>query len=66
MKPIVHYKTVQNCKIVIGNPALVAPIDHPSDMVSNEKAVLTSLVVSHDEDTGEFETENTCYQLAGD
>lgn len=62
MKPVVHYKSAEG-KILVGNPAIVRPIDHPSDMVSNKKHVLTSPVIKHDEDTGSFETENTRYQL---
>lgn len=60
-KPIVHYN--QSFKaIVVGEAAMVQPIDHyATDRVSNTKPVFTSKVVSYDKSSGEFETMNTKY-----
>lgn len=49
----------------LGISALVFPINHQSDLVSNEKYALTSRVVARDKDfanNGKFETENTIYR----
>lgn len=60
MKPLVHYDC--NCtlsSITLGSPAIVFPTDHP--LCSNRGPVMTSVVVKHNKETGEFETENTRY-----
>lgn len=59
MKPVVHYQVA--VLPPIGGSAYVYPVDHPSPLVSNTKAVRTSPVVRIDGD--EFETENTIYRL---
>ncbi len=63
-KKIVHYKAGPGQYIRVGKCAVVWPIDHYSDMVSNEKAVITSLVLSFNKVTGGFETQNTIYVLS--
>lgn len=60
MKPIVLYRTNRNQVIKPGQPALVWPVDHPSPLVSNTTAVLTSPVISIGP-MGQFETMNTRY-----
>jgi len=62
-KPTVQYKDDPFSMILIGRPAYIHPIDHPSDLVSNEGMVKTSRVVSYDPETGSFETVNTKYVL---
>lgn len=47
-----------------GMSAIVFPINHQSDLVSNTKYAITSYVVARDPDfvnNGKFETENTIY-----
>ena len=61
MKPIVHYKGAIG-PIVVGRSATVFPVDHPNtELVSNTTFVHTSPVVSYDQETGKFETQNTQY-----
>lgn len=60
-KKIVHYHAFMGESIVVGHPALIYPLDHPSPDVSNTKMAITSLVISVDRETGDFETENTRY-----
>jgi len=63
MKPKVDYVVSPHNQIAVGHRAVVEPINHPDmDNVSNNGPVLTSVVVSHNIETGEFETENTCYK----
>lgn len=59
-KPIVRYRQAL-VEVVLGRPALVEPIDHPSELVSNNKPVWTSDVVGIT--LGGFETRNTQYVL---
>ena len=61
MKPVVRYKIAYG-KISVGTPAIVFPIDHPSELVSNTNPALTSTVIRVGEN-GEFETKNTIYKL---
>jgi len=60
-KPLVRYRPM-NVIIEVGLPALVKTVDHPSPLVSNTKAVLTSPVIHVDEHG--FETLNTRYIMA--
>lgn len=61
MKPIVHYKGAIG-PIVVGRSATVFPVDHyNTTLVSNKKHAFTSTVVSYDQETGKFETQNTQY-----
>src|SRR5271167_4493879 len=46
--------------LAMGIGALVKPIDHTSDLVSNKKMVYTSNVIRVEE-SGVFETQNTIY-----
>ena len=58
-KPEVQYDMSDFCKIILGQGAIVTPLNHPSPHVSNTGSVHTSRVISiTDED---FETENTRY-----
>jgi len=59
VKPVVHYDVGEHVYIMVGFPAMVHPIDHPSNLVSNEQIVETGKVLGLTE-TG-FETENTIY-----
>ena len=59
MKPLVHYRSAD--VFGIGKSAYVNPIDHPSPWVSNTTVIMTTAVISHNKETGEFETENTRY-----
>ena len=62
MKPTVQYDPTLFHSILLGNSALVYPLDHTSPYVSNTKLVKTSKVVFYNETTGEFETLNTLYK----
>lgn len=62
MKPTVHYYKHLPNQINLGQRAIVYPIDHPdSENVSNKTWVLTSKVIWHDSESGDFETLNTKY-----
>lgn len=63
MKPVVKYRA-SLLDIVVGLPALVEPIDHPSPLVTNTKPVYTSNVVGIT--PRGFETENTVYVFERD
>lgn len=58
-KPKVRYILDENNRIVVGENAIIKPIDHP--FVSNENFVFTSTVLSYDKDNNSFETRNTLY-----
>ena len=65
-KKVVHYTSVFR-EPVVGQSAIVTPIDHPdTENVSNTKPVFTSQVVRVRAypDNGEFETLNTIYRKA--
>ena len=62
-KPVVKYKPIPNCPIVVGYKASVVVSDHPAAYLNAEEWVSTSTVVSYDEATGVFETMNTIYKL---
>lgn len=64
VKPLVHFDVAKINRIMVGAPAIVCPINHPSPDVSNKRAVLTSNVISYDVATNTFETENTIYKGA--
>jgi len=63
-KPLVHFDVEKINRIMVGAPAVVCPINHPSPDVSNKKAVLTTNVISYDAATNTFETLNTIYKGA--
>jgi hypothetical protein len=65
-KPIVEYATTEYSYIKVGQRAEVLAIGHPGNdiMRSGTKDVITSTVIKYDEETGEFETLNTCYKPA--
>ena len=58
-KPTVKYDYSEFKHIMVGFPAMVYPLDHPSHLVSNSEIVETSKVLNIDGRT--FETENTIY-----
>ena len=45
---------------MVGHRAIIKPIDHPSEFVSNQTEVITSPVISINDDG--FETLNTFYK----
>lgn len=62
MKPQVRYKDLSFLRV--GLPAMVMPIDHPSEFVSNHVWATTSTVqaILYESSNGPvFETENTIY-----
>jgi hypothetical protein len=59
-KQIVHYEELAS-DIQVGYPAMVYPIDHPSEYVSNKQWAMTSPVVEIG-DCGTFWTQNTEYR----
>jgi hypothetical protein len=61
-KPVVYYDPNKFHSIERGIGAMVWPLNHPSELVSNTKLVTTSEVVRHDVASGEFETVNTTYK----
>ena len=58
-KPVIHYIPEDDVIINVGRAAFVFPLDHPQ--CTNKYHVLTSTVLWHDKDTGEFETTNSIY-----
>jgi hypothetical protein len=66
-KPIVHYRDVVT-PVCVGHSAVVWPVDHPSDLVSNVGPVRTSPAVCVTEGLRGplFETRNTYYKPHGD
>lgn len=63
VKKTVNYTPCKYDFIKVGQGAIVWPTNHPdADRVSNTAPVRTSMVLQHDEKTGEFETENTLYK----
>lgn len=63
-KPTVHFDMGQPYSVTTGGRAWVAPIDHPSDRVSNTTMVQTSVVerVHCEKDQVFFETANSYYR----
>jgi hypothetical protein len=61
MKPTVHYYDEPT---FVNGRAFVIPVDHyrHGDEIHNGNLVLTSCIVSRDEATGVFETQNTIYK----
>lgn len=66
IKPTVLYIPTKFDYIEINQQALIIPINHPSPLVSNTRYTRTSTVLSHDKDTGKFETINTLYEPVND
>lgn len=60
-KPKVKYIISEHDVIQVGKWAVIQPIDHPSERVSNATLAFTSEVLSYDKDKHEFETKNTVY-----
>lgn len=67
-KPIVHYRVDDDYITFIeeGKSAIVFPVDHQGEFVSNQKYIFTSTVQHYDSVTGEFETLNTTYRPYSD
>ena len=61
VKKVVSYLP-QGSHIRVGYGAIVHPLDHTSELVSNTCPVTTSKVIRHDKNSGEFETENSIYK----
>lgn len=60
-KQVVKYSALLHTP-VIGESCMVVPADHPDTInVTNGELAYTSRVVSYDEATGLFETQNTVY-----
>jgi len=57
---VVKYRRNPNNLIKAGFPAFIQPINHPSDLVSNNSFARTS-IVQHVGKHGGFITENTMY-----
>ena len=64
-KPVVRYRECMENQVYKGNCAIIMPIDHPSDDVSNSgmPAITSRIIQSYDD--GVFETENTIYKPEG-
>ena len=60
-KPTVFYTTTM--PIIIGHPAYIYAINHPSNPTVNSWPARTSNVIALDALTGDFETINTLYKL---
>ena len=63
IKPIVQYLPSNFNFIQKGKRAMVIPVDHPGELVSNTQMVITSPVI--EVGSNHFETENTRYILKG-
>ncbi|MGD9382268.1 MAG: hypothetical protein PVI03_07475 [Candidatus Thorarchaeota archaeon] len=63
-KPTVHFDMNAPYSITTGGRAFIMPLDHPSDDVSNESVVTTSIVERIHCEPGQvfFETANTYYR----
>lgn len=61
-KPVVHYEIAHNNHIIVGESAIIQPIDHPSGYVTNTTWASTSEVLKYSEEDHIFETLNTMYQ----
>jgi hypothetical protein len=62
-KPIVHYSVLWGGVVRVGRKATVLAHDHPNTNIPPFSVVDTSTIVSFDEATGNFETQNTKYVL---
>jgi peptidyl-tRNA hydrolase len=63
MKPVVIYIEAHT-SIVVGQSAVVVPLNHRSELVANGHKCITTPVVSIAADGTTFETRNTLYRLA--
>jgi acyl dehydratase len=62
-KPVVKYQAVLSTPPKVGTKYFIRPINHPSPFVSNTTIALTSTVLTSDDKTWNFETNNTIYVL---
>ena len=61
-KRVVHYKEASN--VILYGRAIVLPIDHTSNLVTNTTYAITSPIVKVYPQSGDFETENSIYRRA--
>lgn len=62
-KKIVYYTNSIGMVLTLGEKAFVNAPEHPSHTCIKMKSVLTTTVMRHDKESGEFETLNTIYKL---
>lgn len=62
-KPVVEYVLSGMNKIEVGRAAYIHVFGHPAAYLDKAHYVITSPVVSYDEETGDLETRNTKYVL---
>lgn len=62
-KPVVEYVPSGMTTIEVGCAAYIHVFGHPAAYLDKANYVITSAVVSYDEETGNFETINTKYVL---
>lgn len=62
-KPVVEYVLARMNKVEVGYPAYIHVFGHPAAYLDKAHYVITSAVVSYDEESGDLETRNTKYVL---
>ena len=62
-KPVVEYVLARMSEIRVGYSAHVHTFGHPAAYLDKAHYVITSAVVSYDDNTGDLETRNTKYVL---
>ena len=62
-KPVVEYLPVGDFPILVDERVHIITYGHPAAYLDKAPYVITSPVVSYDEETGDFETRNTKYIL---
>ena len=62
-KPVAEYTLARMSEIRVGYSAYIHVFGHPAAYLDKANYVITSAVVSYDENTGDLETRNTKYVL---
>lgn len=62
-KPVVEYTLARMGEIRVGYSAHIHTFGHPAAYLDKAHYVITSAVVSYDEESGDLETRNTKYVL---